>query len=191
MKLILILTILVSVIAVFSFKTRALANAEQKNGNAYDFSFKSLVGHEPMPLSNYKGKVILVVNTASKCGFTKQYDGLQKLYDKYKDKGLVIIGVPSNNFGNQEPGDSGEIAKFCKINYGVNFPLASKENVKGKDSHPFYKWARDKMGMLAAPKWNFHKYLIDKNGNLVDYFYSKTAPDNKRLTGKIEELLAK
>ena len=158
-------------------------------GSAYDYSFKTLQGEEPLPLSKFQGKVLLIVNTASKCGFTKQYEGLQALYDKYKDQGLVILGVPSNDFGKQEPGTSEEIASFCKLNYGVTFPMAAKEDVIGENAHPFYKWAASALGFGTTPKWNFHKYLVDKNGRLVDYFNSNTAPDAANLVEAIEALL--
>ncbi len=158
--------------------------------NAYEFSFKTLTSNQPMPLSEYKGKVLLVVNTASECGFTPQYKDLEALHKKFKDKGLVVLGVPSNDFGKQEPGTSQDIAKFCEINYGVTFPLTSKEVVSGKDAHPFYVWAKKKLGTLSAPKWNFSKYLIDKNGKLIDYYVSTTNPMDDKITKKIETLLA-
>lgn len=167
-------------------------NADSKQaGSAYDYSFTTLIGEEPLPLSQFKGKLLLIVNTASKCGFTKQYEGLQALYDKYKDKGLVIIGVPSNDFGKQEPGTAEEIASFCKLNYGVTFPMASKQVVTGPEAHPFYKWAHETLGFATAPKWNFHKYLIDSNGKLVDYFNSNTAPDAQNLISAVESLLGR
>jgi len=162
------------------------AQADADSPNAYDFSFTTLVGGQPLPLSDFKGKVILVVNTASQCGFTGQYDGLEKLYEQYKDQGLVIVGVPSNDFGKQEPGTNEEISHFCKLNYGVSFPMASKEDVIGDDAHPFYKWANDKVGFLGRPKWNFHKYLIDRSGNLVTYFHSTTKPADADLIEAIE-----
>ena len=160
-----------------------------QNTNAYGFSFKTLNGNKELPLTDFKDKVLLVVNTASNCGFTKQYEDLQNLYLKYKDKGLVILGIPSNDFGEQEPGDSNEIENFCKVNFGVTFPLASKEVVVGKEAHPFYIWAKEKLGFLSAPKWNFHKYLIDKKGNLIDYFVSTTAPNSDKVIKKIEKYL--
>lgn len=166
------------------------AKAEPHKGSAYDYSFTTLVGEAPLPLSQFKGKVILIVNTASNCGFTKQYEGLQKLYDTYKDKGLVILGVPSNDFGEQEPGSSGEIAQFCKLNYGVTFPMATKQVVSGDDAHPFYQWAREVLGFGTAPKWNFHKYLVARDGTLVDHFNSTTAPDAARLVEAVETALA-
>jgi glutathione peroxidase len=145
------------------------AIAKPSDHTAYDFSFESLQG-EPMPLANYKGKVLLVVNTASKCGFTPQYKGLEALYNQYKGRGLVIIGVPSNDFGAQEPGSAKEISAFCQLNYGVTFPMTSRQVVSGDNAHPFYKWAYSVLGFGSAPKWNFHKYLIDRNGHIVDYF---------------------
>ncbi len=124
-----------------------------------DFTLTGIDG-KPMALDQFRGKAVLLVNTASECGYTGQYDGLEALYLANKDKGFVIIGVPSNDFGGQEPGKAEEIATFCKLNYGVTFPLADKTVVKGKDAHPVYQWAAGEAGMLGAPKWNFHKYLF-------------------------------
>jgi len=163
--------------------------AKAQEQNAYDFSFTTLVGAQPLPLAQFKGQVILVVNTASQCGFTGQYEGLEKLYTTYKDRGLVIVGVPSNDFGKQEPGSSDDIAHFCKLNYGVDFPMASKEDVIGDDAHPFYKWANEYFGYIGRPKWNFHKYLIDRRGNLVTYFHSTTTPDDEDLVAAVEKAL--
>ena len=140
---------------------------------------------------SFKGKVLLIVNTASKCGLTGQYEGLQNLYERYAERGLVIIGVPSNDFGAQEPGQADEISGFCKLNYGVSFPMTAKEVVTGKQRHPFYDWAHQQLGFGTAPKWNFHKYLIDREGKLVDYFNSTTSPDADRLKSAIEKALAK
>lgn len=166
-----------------------MSAAASETVNAYSFSFYALQGGDELPLSDYKGKVLLIVNTASHCGFTPQYEGLEKLYQKYKDHGLVIIGVPSNDFGGQEPGSNVEIAHFCQLNYGVSFPMASKEDVVGDNAHPFYKWARQKKGLLGVPKWNFHKYLINRRGELIDYFHSTTGPDNAKFIKEIERLL--
>jgi len=165
------------------------AQAKESDKTAYDFTFTTLIGEKPMALSQYKGKVLLIVNTASECGFTPQYKALQALYDKYKDKGLVVIGVPSNDFGEQEPGSAQEIKKFCDLNYGITFPMMSKQDVIGDKAHPFYKWAYEVLGFGSAPKWNFHKYLIDGNGKLVDYFGSSTKPDSGAITSAIEKLL--
>jgi glutathione peroxidase len=160
------------------------------NDSAYDYSFTTLVGHKPLPLDHYKGKVLLIVNTASKCGFTPQYALLEELYKRYEDQGLVILGVPSNDFGGQEPGTDHDVAKFCQLNYGVTFPMTAKEVVSGKDAHPFFLWAKKKLGFGTAPKWNFHKYLINRNGELIDYYYSTTSPDAPRMTKAIEKALA-
>ncbi len=156
---------------------------------AYDFSFNNLIGNKPLNISDFKNCVILIVNTASKCGFTSQYESLEKLYKFYKDKGLVIIGVPSNDFGKQEPGTNEEIANFCKLNYGVTFPMASKEKVSGDGKHPFYVWAKSQLGFGTSPKWNFHKYLINREGKIIDYFNSTTSPDSDRFVMTIEKAL--
>lgn len=164
-------------------------HAGEAVGSAYDYRFKTLVGEKPLPLSAFKGKVLLIVNTASKCGFTNQYAGLEKLYSTYKDRGFVVIGVPSNDFGGQEPGSNEEIADFCKSTYGVTFPMTSKEEVSGKGAHPFYLWAQKVLGADAVPKWNFHKYLVDKRGKLVRYFSSETEPNADEVVKAIEFLL--
>lgn len=166
-------------------------SASADSRTAYDFSFTTLMGAKPLPLSDFKGKVLLIVNTASKCGFTGQYEGLEKLYETYRERGLVVIGVPSNDFGAQEPGSSDEIASFCKLNYGVSFPITGKEVVSGSEAHPFYQWAKETLGFGTAPKWNFHKYLVDREGKLVDYFHSTTTPSSGRLVKAIEQLLDK
>lgn len=167
-----------------------MAHAENTSvsGSAYDYTFETLDGR-PLPLSEYKGKVILVVNTASKCGFTPQYKGLEALYQRFKGRGLVILGVPSNDFGEQEPGTAADIKKFCELNYGVTFPMTTKQVVTGDDAHPFFLWAREQLGFGSAPKWNFHKYLIGTDGKPVDFFLSTTTPDSKKLVSAIEDLL--
>lgn len=161
---------------------------EVKIARAYDFVFEAIDG-EKLPLKAFRGKVILVVNTASRCGFTKQYKALQSLWSKYRNQGLVVLGIPSNDFGRQEPGDESEIKTFCEVNFNVDFPMTSKVNVKGESAHPFYKWARDEMGSIAIPRWNFHKYLIAADGRLIDWFASTTDPESKRLVSAIEALL--
>lgn len=176
-------------LGVFFMNFFSLARADSATTTVYDFSFKTLIGGNPMPLSNYKGKVLLIVNTASKCGFTPQYEGLEKLYVTFKDKGLVIIGVPSNDFGEQEPGSSEDIANFCKLNYGVSFPMAAKEIVSGDEAHPFYAYAKKTLGFGTAPKWNFHKYLVNRKGVLIDYFNSTTSPDSAKVKTAIESAL--
>lgn len=179
---------IIIMLSIFSSKTFSKENKNSES-TMYHHTFKTLGTEKPMPLSDFKGNVLLIVNTASKCGFTGQYKGLEKLYKNYKDKGLVIIGVPSNDFGGQEPGSDEEIASFCRINYGVTFPMASKESVKGKQAHPFYIEAKKTLGFGSAPKWNFHKYLIDRKGVLIDYFHSTTKPTSDRIITAIEKIL--
>lgn len=170
------------------FMSQSAVSADLANKNAYDFSFTSIDG-TPMPLSQFKGKVLLVVNTASKCGFTQQYQGLQTLYDEYKGKGFLVIGVPSNDFNEQEPGSSKEIKEFCETKFRVNFPLAEKVHVKGLDAHPFYQWAMAAKGKMAEPQWNFHKLLISADGKLVDYYLSATEPGSEKVKRAIEKEL--
>ena len=139
-------------------------------------------------LCQYKGKVVLVVNTASYCGFTSQYEGLEKIYSKYGSKGLVVIGFPSNDFGQQEPGSNKEIADFCKNTYDVKFPMMSKTVVSGSNANPLFKMLIEKTS--TSPKWNFYKYLIDREGNVVNAYSSMVKPDSKSITSEIEKLLA-
>ena len=151
--------------------------------NLYDIQIDSLQG-KPINLSDYQGKKVLFVNVASKCGFTPQYRDLQKLYDQYQDK-LMIIGVPCNQFGKQEPGASEEIQEFCQVNYGVNFLITEKINVKGNNQHPLYTWLTDKKfngKKSSSVKWNFQKYLVDENGSLINFYYSITKPTSKKIT---------
>jgi len=152
---------------------------------AYDFEFSGIEG-KTIKLSDYKNKVIVVVNVASRCGFTNQYDGLQKLWTDYKDKDLVVLGVPTNDF-KQEPGSNSEIKDFCETNFNVNFPMTKKVNVIGKKSHPFYKWAKDNHGKSAIPKWNFHKIIIGKDGKIADTFASITKPSSNKFIKFIEK----
>lgn len=169
------------------FMTQQVLSAEHQN--AYGFSFQTLVGHKPLPLKDFEGKVILLVNTASNCGFTPQYKELEALYQTYKDKGLVVLGVPSNDFGRQEPGSTQEIAEFCQVNYGVSFPMTAKEVVSGKKAHPLYIWLREKLGFGSAPKWNFHKYLINRKGQPIAFYYSITSPTSKKIVTAVEKAL--
>ena len=150
-------------------------------------TFLRLQDEAPQNLCQYQGKVILVVNTASFCGFTSQYEGLEKLYAKYKDRGLVVLGFPSNDFGQQEPGSNKEIADFCKNTYDVKFPMFAKSSVSGSNPNPLFKMLIAKTG--TTPKWNFYKYLIDRNGNAIDAFGSMTKPSSSSLTGEVEKLL--
>ncbi|MBI3447012.1 MAG: glutathione peroxidase [Magnetospirillum sp.] len=140
--------------------------------------------------SSLAGRVVLVVNTASKCGFTPQYEGLENLWRDYRGRGLVILGVPSNDFGAQEPGSNTEVASFCQINYGVDFPLLAKQRVVGADAHPFYSWAAERTGPLGVPRWNFHKILVGRDGQLLDWFSSMTSPESGRLRSAIDKALA-
>lgn len=152
-----------------------------------DHTFNVLQDGKPLPLCQYAGKVILVVNTASYCGFTSQYDGLEKLYARLRERGLVVLGFPSNDFGEQEPGSDKEIADFCRLTYGVEFPMASKTVVKGKDAHPFYLKLAEMSG--SRPKWNFHKYLINRDATQVVAFGSFTKPDDRELLKQIDAFL--
>ena len=156
---------------------------------ANSFSFKNVDGGE-IKLQDYKDKVIIVVNVASKCGFTNQYEDLQTIWNKYKSEGLVVIGVPSNNF-RQEPGSNQEIKDFCETTFGIDFPIAEKTEVIGKDAHPFFLWAKENYGSGAIPKWNFHKIVIGKNGKVVDTFASITKPTSNRFIELIEKELKK
>jgi glutathione peroxidase len=142
---------------------------------AYDFAFKSIDG-QPLPFTTFKDKVVLVVNTASACGLTPQYDGLEKLYSDYKGQGFVVLGVPCNQFMGQEPGTEAEIKAFCETRFNIDFPLTSKEDVKGDTAHPFYKWALETLGESADPAWNFHKLLVGKDGQLIRAFGPRTEP---------------
>jgi glutathione peroxidase len=155
-----------------------------------DFTFQSIDG-KPMPLSAYRGKVLLVVNTASFCGFTPQYTALQKLHEAYEARGLVVIGVPSNDFGGQEPKSEAEVKTFCQGAFGITFALTSKVHVRGEERHPFYEWASDVLGSMSAPWWNFHKYLVGRDGKLVAAFGTRTEPQAPEIIKAIEAELAK
>ncbi len=156
--------------------------------SAYDFSFSTIQG-KPYPLKDLAGRPLLVVNTASKCGFTPQYKALEAVWKANRDAGLVVIGVPSNDFAGQEPGSNEEIAQFCELNYGVDFPVMGKEHVKGAEAHPFFKWAAAEAGFFARPRWNFFKYLVNKHGALEDWFSSLAKPDAKKVTAAIQRTL--
>jgi glutathione peroxidase len=156
--------------------------------NAHGFAFAAIDG-APLPLAKFKGKAVLVVNTASECGYTPQYKDLEALWQLYRDRGLVVLGVPCNDFGAQEPGSEEEIKSFCEVNYGVDFPLAAKVHVTGAEAHPFYKWAAEVAGEAASPRWNFHKYLVAPDGELAAWFPTKTPPTATEVTQAIEEAL--
>ena len=158
--------------------------------SVYDFTLNSIDG-ATTPLASFKGKVVLLVNVASKCGFTPQYAGLEKLYEKYKDKGFVIVGVPANNFGAQEPGSNEEIKTFCSRNYNVTFPMMSKVSVKGKDTAPLYQYLTDAKAKTGGEiQWNFTKFLVDKKGNVINRFESAVTPEAADLVKAVEAALA-
>tara|TARA_B100001029_G_scaffold74466_1_gene60840 strand:- start:601 stop:1149 length:549 start_codon:yes stop_codon:yes gene_type:complete len=178
-----IIVLAISIFMIF-FKNLASGNYDKV---IYDFKINSITGEE-INFSDYKNKAILLVNVASYCGFTKQYNDLQKLWEIYRDKGFVVIGVPSNSF-NQEKNSEKEIKKFCEVNFNINFPMTSIYEVKGDGAHEIYKWAMDNHGKSAVPKWNFHKILIDKDGKIVDTFVSFTNPTSKKITKAIDKIL--
>lgn len=155
---------------------------------AHDFAFKSIDGGD-LPLSKFKGKAILVVNVASQCGLTPQYSGLEALWNDKRDKGLVILGVPANDFGAQEPGSEAQIKTFCETRFAVDFPMTAKEHVIGAEAHPLYKWIAGELGEGAAPKWNFHKYLFNTDGTIAGTFGSRTEPNAPELTAAIDAAL--
>ena len=178
------LLIIVVTLFMFFFKSSSNANYDRI---FYDFKINSISG-ELINLSDYRGKPVLIVNTASYCGFTKQYDDMQELWERYKEKGLIVLGVPSNSF-NQEKKINSEVKEFCEVNFNVNFPLTEITNVKGENAHEIYKWAKDNYGKSAVPKWNFYKILINKEGKIEDTYASLTNPTSKKITKKIESLL--
>ena len=175
---------LLSIVMIFFFKTSVTANYEKK---IYNFTIESITG-DTIDFNNYKNKVILIVNTASYCGFTKQYDELQELWDLYKEKGLIVLGVPSNSF-NQEKSNDADVKEFCKVNFNIDFPLTTITEVKGKNSHEIFKWAKKNYGSSAIPKWNFHKILINKDGKIQNTYNSFTKPLSKKITKAIENIL--
>ncbi len=175
--------ILIALFIMFSFFKTAQASYKQL---VYDFSFKSLEGDQEIKLSDYKNKVILITNVASRCGFTNQYEDLQALWDKYKSFDLVVLGVPSNNF-RQEPGTNAEIKEFCETNFNITFPMTEKVDVIGDNAHPLFKWAKENHGIGAVPKWNFHKIIINKEGKVDKTFSSITNPSSKSFVKYIED----
>ena len=154
----------------------------------HDFTFEKIEGGK-LPMSTFKGKAVLVVNTASFCGYTPQYEGLERLWKSYKDKGLIVLGVPANNFGGQEPGSNEEIKTFCKAEYDVDFPMTEKVDVVGSEAHPFYKWAKETLGAQNAPSWNFHKYLLGPDGKLIAAFPTPTRSDSAEIRAAVEKAL--
>ncbi|NJN46822.1 MAG: glutathione peroxidase [Candidatus Competibacteraceae bacterium] len=155
---------------------------------AHDFDFTTL-DQQPLALKNFKGHPILIVNTASECGYTPQYADLQTLWESYRDRGLIVLGVPSNDFGQQEPGEEETIRAFCTANFGIDFPLTAKQRVIGGDAHPFYRWIAEQVGEDGAPRWNFYKYLLDGDGNLVDMWPSRVEPLDQEITAAIAAVL--
>ena len=166
----------------FSFFSKGSANYTQL---AHEFKFIGIDG-ESINMSDYKGKVIVIVNVASRCGFTKQYEDLQNLWTNFKDNNLIVIGVPTNDF-KQELDSNKDIKNFCETNFNINFPITEKTNVLGKNAHPFYRWAKENHGKGAIPKWNFHKIIIGKDGKVADTFASITNPSSKKFVTFIEE----
>ena len=158
--------------------------------STYQFSFNSIDGKK-IDLKDFKGKPIFIINTASLCGFTYQYSDIEALYKKYKKDGLVIIGIPSNDFGSQELSSNQKVKEFCTVNFDVSFLLAEITNIIGIEGHPFFKWARKEAGFLAFPKWNFYKYLINKEGLLVKWYASTTRPISNKITTEIDKVLLK
>tara|TARA_B100001540_G_C15576523_1_gene537470 strand:+ start:121 stop:630 length:510 start_codon:yes stop_codon:yes gene_type:complete len=165
------------------FSTKSISSDK----SFHDFSIESISG-EDIVLADYKDKVVLLVNTASQCGFTPQYAGLQKIYDRYKDDGFVVLGVPSDDF-NQELSNDEDVKKFCEIRYGVNFPLTSIQKIKGDSAHPLYKWISGNTSVIGQPRWNFHKYLISKEGQILNWFSSMTSPTSEGLLKQVEQAL--
>jgi glutathione peroxidase len=176
----------VAALAVFVTPVPSIA-AESTCPSILDHKFANLMD-EPVSLCQFHGKVLLVVNTASECGYTPQYEGLEKVYRRYRDKGFVILGFPANDFGGQEPGSNKEIAQFCRLNYGVTFPMFTKTSVVGTNANPLYRALAARTG--KPPRWNFHKYLLDRSGEPVAVFESAVEPEDRRLTAGIEKLLA-
>ena len=179
------LLITYTIIIMFSIFTKAEAKYEKL---FFDLSIKNINGEE-FNLNQYKNKTILIVNVASKCGFTKQYAGLQKLYEKYQEKGLIVIGIPSNQFGGQEPGSDKDIKEFCETNFNITFHMAGKVDVKGDNAHEIYTWAKENHGKSTIPMWNFHKILINKKGKIQNTFNSFVKPLSKNIIEEIELIL--
>ena len=171
-------------IIMFFFKNSSLAQYEKI---FFDFKINSITG-DLIDLNDFRGKPVLIVNTASYCGFTKQYNDMQELWDKYQDKGLVVLGIPSNSF-NQEKKNNDDVKEFCEVNFNINFPLTEITDVKGENAHAIYKWAKQNYGKSAVPKWNFYKILINNEGKIEDTYASLTNPTSKKITKRIESLL--
>lgn len=165
-----------------------LMSATAQAESAHDFTFRSIEG-DPLPLSDFAGKAVLLVNTASFCGFTPQYEQLQAVWEDYRARGLVVLGVPSDDFGGQEYGDNAQIKQFCDVNFGIDFPMTEKQDVKGPTAHPLYAWIGGQLERNAEPRWNFHKFLIDPEGRVVEGFPTTTRPDAAPVIAAIEAVL--
>ena len=169
----------------FGFFNTNNVNTREVPGSAYDFTFTDIDGNN-FPLSQFKGKPLLIFNSASKCGFTSQYTGIQKIHEEYKKKGLIVIGVPSDNF-NQEPGTEKDIKEFCMVNFNITFNLTKKNNVTGSNAHPFFEWLEK--NYEVKPKWNFYKFVINKNGKLEEHFSSMVSPSSKKLVYTLDKVI--
>jgi glutathione peroxidase len=178
-------SVIIIITLMFSFFNKVQANYEK---TFFDLSIKN-IDNKVVHLKEYKDKTILLVNVASQCGFTKQYSSLQTLYEKYKNQGLIVIGIPSNQFGGQEPGSNNEIKDFCETNFNITFPITDKVDVKGDNAHQIYQWAKKNHGKSTIPKWNFHKILINKDGKIQDTFNSFIDPLSKKIINQIESIL--
>ena len=176
--------LLILLIMFLSFFKHDVINSREVPGSVYDFTFTDIDGNK-FPLSQFKGKPLLIFNSASKCGFTSQYTGIQKIHEDYKKKGLVVIGIPSDNF-NQEPGNEKDIKKFCMVNFNITFDLTKKNNVVGENAHPLFTWLNE--NYEVKPKWNFYKFVINKNGKLEKSFSSMIAPSSKKMTTILDKV---
>lgn len=177
-------------LALAAVLTAGAGPAQRKAMSAYDFEFQSIDGAR-LPMAEFRGKAVLLVNTASQCGYTPQYEGLQALWEKYRDRGLVVLGVPSNDFGGQEPGTSAEIKDFCETSFSVDFPLTEKQVVIGGKAHPLYKWLAGELGEGAMPRWNFHKFLLGPDGEPAAVFPTAVEPNAPQVIKAIEAALPK
>jgi glutathione peroxidase len=175
-------------LAVLTVAFLAMGITTGKAGPAHEFGFTSIEG-DPLPMSRFAGKTVLLVNTASHCGYTYQYDGLQALYDQYKDQGLVVLGLPSNDFGGQEPGSEKEIKEFCEVNFSINFPMTEKQVVKGEQAHPIYGWIGSELGRNKLPRWNFYKYLINAKGEVIASWSNRVKPMSGDIRKAVEKEL--
>ena len=180
--------VVISFLTMVGLLAAGLTMASAAPAGVHDIAFTSIEG-EPLPMAGFAGKAVLVVNTASRCGFTYQYAGLQDVWERYRDRGLVVLGVPSNDFGQQEPGKEAEIKHFCEVNFDVDFPLTSKQSVKGEGAHPFFRHVASTLGEKSLPRWNFHKYLIDPKGDLIGAWSSKIEPGSDEIIEAIEQAL--